>query len=268
MGLFTPNYGKPGPGVSPNAPRKTGFARLWEMLSRDFWAFFLAGLLAGITALPYLMGMVLALAEHVVLYVLIAGIVGGMLAAPQVVGMADTVLRSLRDEPGYWWETYRRSWKRNWKASLVPGAIGGLLLGMEVFTFWHMSDLNAGLAMWVMLLISVVMTVGLMGYVVPQIALMDLPLWGMLKNAALLFFAYLPRSLGGLLIQLAYWLAIALLFPYSLYLFPVTNLWLPMVPGLLCIYPALNKSFDIENTIRKMREDDLNAALAKDAEET
>ena len=35
---------------------------------------------------------------------------------------------------------------------------------------------------------------------------------------------------------------------------------------LLCIYQPLNKCFTIESTINKMREDDLNAALAKDNE--
>ena len=34
-----------------------------------------------------------------------------MIAAPQIVGLNDTILRTLRDEPGYWWETYRRTWK-------------------------------------------------------------------------------------------------------------------------------------------------------------
>ena len=39
-----------------------------------------------------------------------------------------------------------------------------------------------------------------------------------------------------------------------------------MLPALLCIYQPLNKCFNIESTINKMREDDLNAALAKDNE--
>ena len=43
-----------------------------------------------------------------------------MIAAPQIVGLNDTILRTLRDEPGYWWETYRRTWKRNLKESCCP----------------------------------------------------------------------------------------------------------------------------------------------------
>ena len=36
MGLFHQNFDKPGPGVSPNAPRKKGAARYFEVLARDF----------------------------------------------------------------------------------------------------------------------------------------------------------------------------------------------------------------------------------------
>ena len=62
-----------------------------------------------------------------------------MIAAPQIVGLNDTILRTLRDEPGYWWETYRRTWKRNLKESLLPGAVCGLLLAMELFSLCHIN---------------------------------------------------------------------------------------------------------------------------------
>ena len=35
MGLFSFSYNKPGPGVSPDTPRKRGVARLLEVLGRD-----------------------------------------------------------------------------------------------------------------------------------------------------------------------------------------------------------------------------------------
>lgn len=43
---FLPNYDREGPGVPPDAPRKTGLPRFWEVLSRDFWDVFRAGFLA------------------------------------------------------------------------------------------------------------------------------------------------------------------------------------------------------------------------------
>lgn len=44
---------------------------------------------------------------------LLASIPTGMLAAPGVAGAADIVMRSIRDEIGWWWwDTYKKTWKR------------------------------------------------------------------------------------------------------------------------------------------------------------
>ena len=53
MALFHYNFDKAGPGVPENAPRKKGLARLWELLSRDFTGFYLAGLLYEKIAVAY-----------------------------------------------------------------------------------------------------------------------------------------------------------------------------------------------------------------------
>ena len=184
-----------------------------------------------------------------------------MIAAPQIVGMADTVLRSLRDEPGFWWATYRRSWKRNLKASLLPGAVFGLVFGVQIFTFFHLTSLGTSVVTLIMAIVSVMLSLGLAGYVFPQVALVELPFGGILKNAALLFLGYLPRSAGAMAVNLVYWGLILLFFPATFYLLFLTNFWLPMVPALLIIYQPLDKSFDIEKTIKQMREDQLQNAL-------
>ena len=121
MGLFfsSDRFTRPGPGVRPDAPRKKGVARLAEIMGRDMWNFFRAGFLAFLGCLPFIIGMFFAVETHALLFMLLAGIIGGLIAGPELSAMADTVLRSLRDEPGYWWETYRRVWKRNARESLA-----------------------------------------------------------------------------------------------------------------------------------------------------
>lgn len=262
-GLFG-GYNRPGPGVRPDEPRKKGIARLIEVLGRDLWPFFKAGFLTLLSAVPFLVLMVMAVVSHAVIFVLAAGILGGMIAAPQMCGMADTVLRSLRDEPGFWWNTYRRAWKRNWKATLLPGALCGLVFGMQIFTFFHADSVEITLVGVVVFLIGILLSVGLYLYIFPQIALLDLPLAGVLKNAVLLFMGYLPRSLGGIAVLVVYWGAFLLFFPLTLYILPFTNFWLPMSIAYLVIYPGLEKSFNIESTIRKMRDDQLSAGQQED----
>ena len=163
MGLFfsSDRFTRPGPGVRPDAPRKKGVARLAEIMGRDMWNFFRAGFLAFLGCLPFIIGMFFAVETHALLFMLLAGIIGGLIAGPELSAMADTVLRSLRDEPGYWWETYRRVWKRNARESLVPGMLTGLVLSIQIFTLFHMSVISAGIVTWVLLILSFVVTLGL-----------------------------------------------------------------------------------------------------------
>ena len=257
MGLFHQNFDKPGPGVSPNAPRKKGAARYFEVLTRDFSTFWMAGLLAMISSLPFALGLWFAVTTHSLIPMLLAGILGGMLAAPQIVGLNDTVLRALRDEPGYWWATYRRAWKRNAKAALLPGAICGLLLATEIFTAFHTE--TGSVAVMVAIFVALILLAGIAQYLYAQVALVDLPFSSLLKNSLMLFLGYLPRSALGILWQGLYWAAIALFWPLSGAVLILTSLWLPCSLSLLAIYPALNKSFDLEAKIKAMRDAQLDS---------
>ena len=256
MGLFNMHYDRPGPGVNPDTPRKKGAARFAEVLGRDMLSFWCAGMLALLSALPFALGLILSLLTHAVLPMLLAGVLGGMIAAPQLTGLHDTILRSLRDEPGYWWATYRRAWKRNLKGSLLPGAVCGLILAMQIFAAWHLGAGQGSLL--AVLVIGLVLLGGLAQYLFAQVALLDLPFASLLKNAVLLFFGYLPRTLLGVLWQGVYWGLVVGFFPYSVPVLLVTGFWLPAALSLMAIYPPLEKSFHIEDTIRKMREDELN----------
>ena len=257
MGLFHQNFDKPGPGISPNAPRKKGAARYFEVLTRDFSTFWMAGLLAMISSLPFALGLWFAVTTHSLIPMLLAGILGGMLAAPQIVGLNDTVLRALRDEPGYWWVTYRRAWKRNAKAALLPGAICGLLLATEIFTAFHTE--TGSVAVMVAIFVALILLAGIAQYLYAQVALVDLPFSSLLKNSLMLFLGYLPRSALGILWQGLYWAAIALFWPLSGAVLILTSLWLPCSLSLLAIYPALNKSFDLEAKIKAMRDAQLDS---------
>lgn len=256
MELFNLNYDRPGPGVSPNTPRKKGWRRLLEVLGRDMWDFFRAGLLALVSALPYAFGVWFSIATHALLPLLAAGVLGGMILAPQLCGLYDTILRSLRDEPGFWWTTYRRAWKTNLKPSLVPGAVGGVLLAMQAFVAAHLV-LEQGTAVAVALLLGVLCILALGQYVLAQVVLLNMGFGGILRNAVLLFFAYLPRTALGVVWQVAYWAAIALLYPLSTPVVVLCNFWVPALLSLMAIYPGLDQSFSIEENIRKMREEQL-----------
>lgn len=256
MGLFTPGYMREGPGVPVNAPRKKGFARLFEVLGRDFKSFYIAGLLALLSALPYALGLVYAVQTHAVLPLLLAGVLGGMLMGPQLSGLTDTILRSLRDEPGYFWATYRRAWKQNVRASLLPGALCGLALGGQVFCLALYRP--QGVVYGALLLLSLFLTVGLTLYLFVQIPLMDMPFPRLLVNALLLLVGNLPGSLKALAAVLIYALLCFLFYPLTLIFLPLTlGLWFPLLLALMGLYPGLDKILHIEEKINAMREEQL-----------
>ena len=124
---------------------------------------------------------------------------------------------------------------------------------MELFTLCHI-DIAGGHVAVIAVLIALILLAGIAQYLYVQVALLDLSFAGLLKNSLMLFLGYLPRSGLGLLWQLLYWGAVALFWPISGFVLLFTSLWLPCLLSLMAIYPALEKSFDIEKNIKAIRE--------------
>ena len=114
---------------TPSQGRKVGIARFFELLGRDLWPLYKSGILCVLGFLPGTALAVFGMMAGSALLTVVGGVVGGLVGGPFLSGMIDTVLRALRDEPGYWWNTYKRAWKQNWRQSLVPGALLGLFVG-------------------------------------------------------------------------------------------------------------------------------------------
>lgn len=245
---FLPNYDSSGP--ERDLPRKTGIFRLWEMLSRDFWDLFRAGFLALVGCVPFLLGVVYSLSAHVLVYAPVAGLLGGAIAGPELCELADTVLRGLRDEPGFWWHTYKKSWARNARACLLPGAVGGTLLATQVFLLFHAGALGLNTAVGAGLAAGILLVLALSLYLWPQLALMELSFPQLVKNSALLFLGQLPRSVAALTIVAGYLGLSARFYLFALPLLPFTNLWLPVLPALFLTYPGINENFQIEDQLR------------------
>ena len=253
MGLFF-DYARPGPGVAPDEPRKTGLPRIWEMISRDFSGFWRAGMLNLIFTCPFLFGMGFACATHSLLLALLTGLLGGLLAAPSFLGLADTLLRSLRDEPGFWWYRYSLALRRGWKGTLLPGALLGTVFSMQIFTLMHMHLLGGGLGLFLCQVASMLLSAGLFAWVLPQQALLELRFPALVKNSLLLFFRYLPKTLAAAGILLAFALAAYLTFPLSAFVLLATGFWLPLLCAFQIVYPLMDRVFGIEEQIEKNRE--------------
>lgn len=249
MGLFSYNFYDRGP-----AP-KTPLGRLWALFTENIGGLLGAGALAMASCVIYAVGMMAAIDSHGLIIALIAGPLGGMLALPQLCGLTDLLLRALRDEPGPWWSTYRRAWKQNAKGCLLPGALGGLLFGFQLFIFGHFMRLDLDLFLMVTMALGTVLSTAIATWLLPQLALVELPLGRAVLNAMLLCVRYPLRTLGVTLAQLVYWGFIVIGFPHTLVLFFLLNFWLPALIVTNVLYAPLNEVFHVEEEVRKRSEE-------------
>ena len=260
MGLFHSNYDKPGPGVRKDEPRKKGAARFFEILGRDFGDLFRANLLCVVGFLPVVALIFFGIFSNAILVSILGGLLGGIVCGPFFAGLHDTILRTLRDEPGFWWTTYKRAFSRNWKASLLPGAILGFLLASQIFMAYciFVVGLQITLPVAVMLILNVLLTAMVFPFLFSQLVLMDLPFFDLVKNSLLLALGNAPKVLVMALLQVIYWSVMLLLLPFSLIWAVVFGFAFIELITLMIAFSILDKTFDLERQLKEMRDNELN----------
>ena len=247
--LFFGDYNRPGPGIDPDAGRTTGIARIWEMISRDYVSFWLAGILNVLTSLPLIFLIAYAFMTHSILIAVIGGAFGGVIAAPCFYGLADTLLRSLRDEPGYWWNRYSKALRNNWKKTMVPGLICGIIVSLQQFILIHLLTLKMGLGMFICQMISMLVFLGIFLWALAQHALLELTFGALLKNSVILAVRYIGKTIRAAGIALLYILMMLMMFPGSVFLLVTAGFWLPLLCCFQIIYPSVDKTFNIEKEL-------------------
>lgn len=254
--LFRNRFSTPGPGVEAGAPRKTGLPRLWELLSRDLSSLYKASFLGVLGSLPALLLVGFGIFLGSAPVVLAAALATGWLVGPCLCGAFDTTLRALRDEPGYWWLTYRRAFKANFKGCLLSGIVFTGVVGLQVLACTALLQArNGSVFTWVALILTLILTTGFYTYYWAQMALMDLSLSQRVKNSCFMFIGFLPRTLAASLCQLAYWAAVYLLLPAGLVLLLFLGCWLPLLLGLLLVYPSMDGVLHIEEALARKNQD-------------
>ena len=274
MGLFpSANDFKAGKGVEKDAPRKTGVRRFFELVGRDMNSMFLANLLTCLGFAPAICLVYIGFLAKSLPVMLISAALGGILAGPVLAGMYDTVLRALRDEAGYWWVTYRKAFKRNFKASILPGILYCVVVTLQIFLVYFCFNMlsqgvNVGVPLWVATVLNLVLFQMLFAYMWPQIVLLDQPLGLTLKNSVNCMIAFLPHALAASIVQILFWGVVILCMPLGLLLILVFGFWFSTEVSCQIVYGDLDRVFHIEENIRKLKDAELEAALKEDYGET
>ena len=270
MGLFpSANDFKDGQGVEQDAPRKTGVRRFFELVGRDMTGMFLANLLTCLGCVPVICLVYIGFLMNSLPVMLVSAAAGGILAGPALAGMYDTVLRALRDEAGYWWVTYRKAFKRNFKVSILPGVLYSVIVTLQIFLVYFCFQMlaqgvNVGVPLWVATVLNLVLFHMLFSYMWPQVVLLDQPLGQTLKNSVNCMIAFLPHALAAAIVQILFWGIVILCMPLGLLLMIVFGFWFSTEVSCQIVYGDLDRVFHIEENIRKMKDAELEAALAAD----
>ena len=271
MGLFT-NYTKEGPGVDKNTPRKTGVGRFFELVGRDMNGMFLANLLACLGFASVICLVYIGFLMNSLLVMVVSAAVGGILAGPVLAGMYDTVLRALRDEPGYWWTTYRRAFRQNFKASILPGIVYCVIVTLQIFVVYFCFSMlaqgvNVDTGMWVAAVLNLVVFHMLFAYMWPQVVLLDQPFRQTLANSVRCMLAFLPHALAASIIQIVFWGLVILCMPLGILLMIVFGFWFTCELCCQIVSGDLERVFHIEEQIRAKKEAELAQALAAERQE-
>ena len=270
MSLFpSANDFKAGPGVEKDSPRKTGVGRFFELVGRDMSSMFLANLLTCLGFLPVICLVYIGFLMNSLPVMLVSAAAGGILAGPALAGMYDTVLRALRDEAGYWWTTYRKAFKRNFKASILPGVLYCVVVTVQIFFVYFCFNMlyhgtNVGVPMWVATVLNLLLLHMLFSYLWPQVVLLDQPFSLTMKNSLNCMIAFLPHALAAAIVQILFWGVVILCMPLGLLLMLIFGFWFVTEVSCQIIYGDIEKVFHIEESIRKMKDAELEAALKED----
>ena len=178
-------------------------------------------------------------------------------------------LRALRDEAGYWWVTYRKAFKRNFKASILPGVLYCVVVTLQIFLVYFCFNMlyhgtNVGVPLWVATVLNLLIFQMLFAYMWPQIALLDQPLSLTLKNSINCMIAFLPHALAASIVQILFWGVVILCMPLGLLLMLVFGFWFVTEVSCQIVYGDLDRVFHIEESIRKLKDAELEAALRED----
>ena len=259
MSLFKRDFNKPGPGVPKDAPRKKGFARFFEVLTRDFSNLLKLNLLVFLCALPAQAAYAAAL-----LFLLAAGqlngwfylflALGALLSFP--VGPAFTaavglVVHMLRDEPGFLWHDFKKLFRENFRTALLPGVFFTLFVVLEVVAILIQPVLSAGVSLVFAgaLFLSVLLFAMCAPYYFLQGAFLELGALGKLKNSILLALGNLPRSAGGAVFGTGITVALYFLLPMSFPVLLLVGYTVPLLIQLMFIWPVVDKTFHIDATL-------------------
>ena len=228
----------------------------FEALAKDFWNLVKLNLIFCVCALPSAALFLLNFLGILGGFAFVLSIAAAFPIGGSVCACMFCVTKMIRRDPGYVWYDFKRKFKENLKQAMAPGILCTLFVYLQIYLWQNLMQSGANIA----LILAGIITLLIFGmtapYIFVQIAYIELKTSQIVKNSVLIAFANTGRSLAGALLGFVIWIVFALLLPDSLLAAPaliVIGFSISWLMGLVCIWPAIDKQFAIDETLRGRR---------------
>jgi uncharacterized membrane protein YesL len=228
LGIFSSDYGKAGPGIAKNAPRKRTFFRFFDLFFRKFWKLIALNLITFLLCLPI------------------------VTIGPAIAGMTRVIRSFTLEKSIFMMHEFWKGFKDNWKMS-VPVALvdifvlASVITGLYIYPRMANSAEDGGTIFLILCVISVSFGLTLLVmnfYIFPMIVAVDLKLMQIIKTS---FFLTARALVTNLITLLIFAVIVFLVVLGSLYNFLLLIIVPVFLLSLLCFivvyrsYPVIQK---------------------------
>lgn len=217
MGIFSPNYSKPGPGIPKDLPPKKGLDLFFDIVKREFWDLIKLNLLFILFSLPIITA-------------------GAAYAA-----MTKITTRMIWDKNVYVFHDFMEAFRKEFKRSF-PTGIGVMVVYYLIFIsarfYLQMSGENRFFLFifFFLCLVTFIITLALV-FLFPLLVNVDLPYKATIKNSFLLGIVCIKQSLPCLLVTFGL-LAIIYLFLPLVFSMPLIFIFMAAFISLINSFAA------------------------------
>jgi len=218
MGIFNNWYTRePRKELDLNAPPKTGLALFFSVLWRELWELCKLNLVFLLFCIPV------------------------VTIPAAITSMSRVIMLMLMDRPVYVFSEFLETFKKEWKRASAAGLPFFLLVAFTLVGQYIYSSVMGLYALQIATLLLCALLIMAGFYLFPMLAMLDVDLRGVIKNAVLLTFLRLPYNLLALLAVGAITFLILLLFPSSILIIIPIYFSLTNFITTFCAYTGLKK---------------------------
>ncbi len=204
MALFRANFAKPGPGVAKDGPQKRRIVVFFEIFFRKFWKlvqvnFIFLVLCLFVFALVLLFNHMAFSISNNGLFINLATFLPLILLALPITGLTYITRNFAREEHAFVWYDFFNAIKKNWKISLLHGAVSFFVYYFATFAFnFYRSKAGESLFFLVPMIVTMIVVVlftFMQYYIFTMLITFELKYRHVLKNALIFSIAGLLRNI-------------------------------------------------------------------------